>query len=482
MSTAPTRLSPAANLLRNSRLFSIPPPLPPPPPIVTSQSYQDSTTATLPYPTHAAIQTSRLSRRKGDWGLKRSLPAKLSRKQATQAIRIFGGIDTVEHIADYESAGDHVVNFQKWQALHLPVVRPPHPNLRAVEQKVQHFSGGPRSSVFESEVDNAVKPKKNEGSRWRFKGPWLQGLSGLEFDVYLKEIRPRKEEFREYLRGFIADDKIRRLKERAQAQAQTFDEASDAINVSDDELQEYIKVLRKRPVEFTEIMAAFLDIPEGPKKNVDNMTRLEELVSHEYAVTGPPKTHPSAGLSYLRSNAYVINHPDAGPQLHRPPIRGRMLRYTPGSDTKGVYGIAGVATGIFAGPRSFADAYKPQTEDDTREDPVGGRKLLAQPFHASLTAEGRIGLAIRTASPEARALYMEEEQPQPEPKPEPIASPQANIRQDNIRQASRVAPLDSNYGQNQQQIQQNRLKISPQSATGMDRLNTMIGGRPGALR
>lgn len=492
MSTAPTRLSPAANLLRNSRLFSIPVPLPPPPPIVTSQSYQDSSTATLPYPTHAAIETSRLSRRKGDWGLKRSLPTKLSRKQATQAIRIFGGIDTIEHVTDYESAGDHVVNFQKWQALHLPVVRPPQPDLKSPRYVPEYLPGGPKSSVFEPEIDNTIKPEMGKKPRWRFEGPWLQGLSGLEFDVYLKEVRSRKEEFREYLRGVLAKDKSRRLRERARDQAQESDEASTTTNVSGGELQEYIKVLRKRPAEFTEMMAAFLDIPEGPKTNINDMTRIEELASLEYAGTGPPKTHPSAGLSYLRSSAYVTNHPDAGPQLYRPPVRGRMLSYNQGSDDRGVYGVSGLATSILADKRSLTDSYKQPTEDETREDPVGGRKFLAEPVHASVTAEGRIELAIRTASEESRALYIEEEQPQPDPKSEmaegrqadgrQAAGRQSDVRQLNVRQASRVDPLDSNYGQDQQQLQQNQLKISPQSAPSMDRLNTIMGGSPGALR
>ena len=86
-------LSPTANLLRNSRLFSLPNPLPRP---VVGETVgagitKASDSATLPYPTHQAIVTTRSSLARGDWGLKRNLPARARVLQSSDPVlRILG--------------------------------------------------------------------------------------------------------------------------------------------------------------------------------------------------------------------------------------------------------------------------------------------------------------------------------------------------------------------------------------------------------
>jgi hypothetical protein len=51
-------------------------------------------------------------------------------------------------------------------------------------------------------------------------------------------------------------------------------------------------------------------------------------------------THPSAGLSYLRSNQLLPNHPILGPQRNEPPVRARFIGKV-GSEKKALYGVAG---------------------------------------------------------------------------------------------------------------------------------------------
>ncbi len=106
MSKAAT--SPTARLLQNSRLFSLPRPLPAPPleGLSSTGLFRASETATTPYPTLQAITTPRSSLSRGDFGLKRALPAKTTRHTSTPHVRIRAQ-DTYEHVTEFASAADH---------------------------------------------------------------------------------------------------------------------------------------------------------------------------------------------------------------------------------------------------------------------------------------------------------------------------------------------------------------------------------------
>src|SRR5947207_4919817 len=107
------RVSPAANLLRKSRLFALPPSLSPPVQPPTSSQVSESDTATLPYPIRAAIETPRSSLARGDWGLKRPLPSKSTTTSSSSPVVRVNYLDTFEHITDFESAADHTVTLEK---------------------------------------------------------------------------------------------------------------------------------------------------------------------------------------------------------------------------------------------------------------------------------------------------------------------------------------------------------------------------------
>lgn len=192
------RLSPSANLLRNSRLFALPPV------IARPKAERESPTATTPYPTHTAIETTPSSLSKGDWGLKRPLPRdpRTRRRKggkiygtSTPIIRI-GDIDSIDHITDFESAADHAINLQKFQDMNMPLTRRTEYGYQPAGQL-----GLSHRSVFDPSADNtdADNLSPSEG-RWKFKGPLISMQKEGEFQEYLeKTVKDRKRAFIRFL-------------------------------------------------------------------------------------------------------------------------------------------------------------------------------------------------------------------------------------------------------------------------------------------
>lgn len=379
---ANARLSPAASLLRNSRLFAIPAPLTP----VTL----GSDTATQPYPTHAAIETPPSSWVRGDWGFKRSLPLKSTAKTGTTTIRVQNGIDSIEHITDFESAADHVLTLRKWRELNLPV------------QFTKKQGRGDRSSVFETSVDNITTPKMSSHRRWRYKGPWLAGQAGWDFDALVKRVKSQKGEFREYVRERLSAEKKSSTRQEARDAGLDLNQV-EMPKVTDEELDEYIRHLRATPTAFGPLIAEFLDLPEGPREDKSGKsTSLDTftygrttLATEAYSETGPPTTHPSAGLSYYRSGAHVINHPVFGPQKDNLAVEARLLR--PGFRRKiGDVGVAGFVVALTTNTSNATKSWQPQP---------GGVKMLVSPRKAVVDSDGRLHLHAQGASIPAEAVY-----------------------------------------------------------------------------
>lgn len=118
-------LSPTATLLRTSRLFSLPKPLPTPP---VGEHFGSGTTrasdsATLPFPTHQAIATTKSSLARGDWGLKRPLPRRSRLLQVSDPVLRVTQLDTIEHVTDFDSAADHVRTRQKFEEMAVPMMK-----------------------------------------------------------------------------------------------------------------------------------------------------------------------------------------------------------------------------------------------------------------------------------------------------------------------------------------------------------------------
>lgn len=407
-------LSPTASLLRSSRLFSLPPPLPRPShESLTSAGFtRFSETATLPHPTHQALATPQSSLSRGDWGLKRPLPLRSTTKTSTPTFRI-DAIDTLEHITEYESAADQTLTLQKWQSMNIPI---------SAEVERKGVVRKAYKSVFERHLDNTALPTEGNptrAERWKYNGPWVAGKTEGEFQAYLKKIRRRKGEFREYLREYVRAQHTADRKREYQAEGRDLAELEkNPVEVDDRLLDDEIKRIRGDPTlgsTLSTVIRDFLDLPALPTRmpssssSFSNSTysRLQEETARMLAKaeSGPPKTHPSAGLSYLRTASYVQNHPILGPQAERTPVQARILspKNLGQSPAQGKLGVGGVV----------ADTSQDSTFDDKNVpglsyldiDTEGGGKVWVSPLNATVDAKGRINLRVKRARPEAVGVH-----------------------------------------------------------------------------
>ena len=394
------RLSPTADLLRNSRLFALPNPLPRPnkPPLpfnFGNNSNLESDTATQRYPTHAAIETTEEGLGRGDWGLKRALPLRSTTRTSTPTVRI-GNVDSIDHITDFASAADHVLTLRKWQELDMPLsvmVRE-----RRASQRVP-----PPQSVFESDIDNtAIHPDSVE-ERWKFAGPWLTGQDEFEFEDYLKRtVKKQKAAFREFLRLRMAKSQVAAKRREAVENGNDVTETPENINeeaskITDGAVDFLMKQLGQNQDAMQRTLEEFLDLPRrhGASRSMAGQP--------SYNDKGPPRTHPSAGLSYLRTASHRFNHPIHGPQEDKTPTLSRVLKpqavlALTGRQTNkrnAIVGVAGVTAEDPAKPFATGD-HLPDIEV-LQPDKKGGGKVWTQPTRAEIDVQGAIQLTYKRA-------------------------------------------------------------------------------------
>jgi hypothetical protein len=372
----------------------------------------NSDSATSPYPTHLAITTPPSSLSRGDWGLKRPLPLRSTARTSTPHIRIIS-IDAWERVTEFESATNHTLTLQKWQEMNLPLSTPGAPSNGFYLGSYKAKGMG----VFEEDM-NGSKVKK-DSQRWKFKGPWLAGQTAIEFNEYIRnEIRRRKPEFLDFLREVKAREDTKIAQKDAEERMESAPTPIKPSDITDDKMRQYIRELRCDRMTLFKLIRHFFDLPPTSsklaalqnyaQKNKEGFGPTVSTINYEsflsdsdspYAVTGPPKTHPSAGLSYLRTDSKIYNHPVYGPQAQPPPILGRIVqpKNTIGA-TSAKVGIAGVV----------ADA--PPTLDHFRQrarsklshpglnyidpDKEGGSKIWLRPTSASIDPQGRIDIKV----------------------------------------------------------------------------------------
>ena len=460
------RLSPAASLLRNSKLFALPPAIALPATPPSSSEITSSNTATTVHPQYAAIETTTTSGNYGDWGFKRPLPQKVTKNTNNPVVRLVGGIDTREHIADFESAADHVLTLRKFEELDQPL---------KVSQESQRdtTSAFGRSnlhySVFKPTLDNTtnlgssapgraspsgvwpnVKPddvakrlpekiqarlavfkdarRTEEGGRrlddptsgvaqlrratnlpafqrrWRYAGPSLVQISDLEFDEYLHSLGDKELGL---LRNRIKDDLARDKNVKARDMGQV-GHTHQPSEISEEECNDYLRYLRNEPGRFGPLIAELLDLPEvkpPPVYSRKQTTRWDygrsTLASPEWEEKGPPRTHPSAGLSYVQIEARANNHPIRGPQLQRAPVVARAVKTRAGrSGTDSDFGLAGFVT---AKPETPSTLYR----NDSFAPQSGGLKVPLLPTSAVIQPDG----TLRLNSTQVRDHVIVDDQP-----------------------------------------------------------------------
>jgi hypothetical protein len=418
-------------LLRASRVFSIPSPLPQPQGELSSGAVFNSDSATLPHPTHLTITTPQAALKRGDWGFKRPLPLRSTTRTSTPFIRV-KAIDTFEHITEFGSSADHTLSLQKWHEMGIPLSTP-------AKQTNSNFGIEEQSSgksVFEASIDR-IAPTEGQvlgkdDVRWKFSGPWLAGLTEGDFNAYvLKEVRKRKVEFRNFLRAAYAAETTQSQQRRATEEGEDIEAIRPAVqasDITDEQLTDYIKALRRDRTKLNQHVRSFLDLPPSPNFKFSEESLLSpisaifESVQGEvqatsdspYAESGPPKTHPSAGLSYSRTASHTFNHPLYGPQKYPPPVQARVVM-PKGAATGNfapVLGVGGFAVDVPASDLSFQSNPRndrntaPQIPGLARVDPaaVGGSKAWVHPKHARIDPKGRVILKVVKADPEAIAV------------------------------------------------------------------------------
>lgn len=411
-------VSPGAALLRASRMFSMPAPIPAAPGDFASATKHHSPTATIPHPTYLSVTTPSSSRINGDWGFKRPLPLKTTTNTTIPLVRV-RQVDSTEHVTDFQSASDHTLTLEKFKELHMPITLPPPESHHATF----HFTHTDTRSVFEEERDVTAIPEGMEeemqNKRWRFKGPWLAGLTDGEFERYLeKQVRAKRGEFRAFLRKRLAtemtNDRVRKASEDA---SEVEPESVSAEEVTDRQLAAYIKRLRSDSVELYQLVSLFLDLaPLSPPVRPSELHPgkiYEMYAKNPYSPIGPPRTHPSAGISYLRTRNFQENHPLYGPQLKHTPVEGRVVmpRHPASGNPNPVVGVGGFI--VKASQNSSFNTFKPSNRQGDRSlveydlETSGGTKKFVDVKDAHIDTTGRV--IMRIADPDWESKLVQEE-------------------------------------------------------------------------
>ena len=237
--------------------------------------------------------------------------------------------------------------------------------------------------------------------RYRHDGPWLAGMTADEFERWLeKSVSGRTTEFRGLVRTELESQ--RRISARATAMdaGESLDEAAlqKRALVTEEDLTNRMRELRANPSLFAPLIAKMFDLPEGPIiASVQKSQQAGQwpyarktLTSEHYRDNGPPRTHPSAGLSYL-GQRLSQNDAEYGPQEGSSTQIGRILKSgrAPGSMVPThTIGLAGVVA-INEQPRTLTNSYTPEK---------GSRSVPLRPNGVSVTAEGTIALTAQDDS------------------------------------------------------------------------------------
>ncbi|KAK3953460.1 mitochondrial ribosomal protein MRP51 [Pseudoneurospora amorphoporcata] len=399
-------LSPGGALLRTSRMFSLPQPIPPPP--SNKLSLFNDKPPTEAYPTQQVLTTFESSRSRGDWGLKRPLPLRLTTTSTYGMVKV-KEMDSIEAITDFSSGTQHGLTLKKFQALNIPISTP-----SEISDPSRLFRPVQRS-VFEADTDvTAFSPDEQiqeAEKRWKFSGPWLAGMTPGEFKEYLaKTVRPKRNEFRKFIQNKLAAQKTeaanRELQETAALRGDAVAETQEPFkpeSISDEEVTEYLRRLRNDNQVLYDLVGQFLDLaPLKPPQAAEARHQNPLIISlratdSPYGGRGPPITHPSAGISYLRTAAYLDNHPIYGPQKSHPPVQARVLK--PRRGGLGQDAKVGVAGFVADGPLGTGHSNMKGNTITEKFDPSieGGAKLWVNVEKATVDSTGRVQLTVNDA-------------------------------------------------------------------------------------
>ncbi|KAF5646775.1 mitochondrial ribosomal subunit domain protein [Fusarium sp. NRRL 52700] len=410
-------VSPGGALLRSSRLFSLPKPLPEPQSTNLHIGDHKSPTMTRQYPQHQSITSPLSSREKGDWGFKRPFPLKSTLTSSTPLIRV-NQVDSIESVTDFASAADHTLSLEKFQEMRVPLSIPKGNERSGISAR----NGAWRKSVFEDDLDfTEYRRGRVDDKRWKFRGPWLARMTEGDFIGYLdKKVRPKRAEFRQLLKTRLADSLNSKRATAAMEQGNTAPDQIRAEDITEDQFTDYVRSLRSDRATLYGLVSKFLDLaPLGqPVGIIQTFLAGGENAAAEspYGKSGPPPSHPSAGISYLRTNSFMENHPVYGPQKNRTPVLSRVVypRHGPGPAKLGVGGFVADSP---PGDNEFNTRDFRQRVSQNRKmltgithldtTTFGGAKAYVIPETATVDPSGKVVLQLREADPEAQLVARE---------------------------------------------------------------------------
>ncbi|PTB64669.1 hypothetical protein BBK36DRAFT_1135882 [Trichoderma citrinoviride] len=411
-------VSPGGALLRTSRMFSIPKPLPEPPSTNLHIGDHKSATMTRPYPQHQSLTSPLASREKGDWGLKRPFPLKSTMATSTPYIRV-KQVDTVENVTNFASAADHSLSLEKFQELRVAMSVPFNTDKKSHASSTRSELW--HKSVFEEDMDfTDFKGGRGDDRRWKFQGPWLARMTEGEFVEYLnKKVRPKRAHFRALLKEKLADDITTSQNKAALDAGKEAPPKFEVRDITEAQFTEYLRALRNDRVTLYALVSKFLDLaPLGqPVGFIHAFWADRDSLAPEspYGKSGPPPSHPSAGISYLRTSSFMENHPVYGPQAKKTPALARVV-YPRSGHIPPKLGVGGFVADTPSGdnefnPRTLARMSVPKgvlngiMHLDTTT--FGGAKAYVEAATATVDPSGKVVLQLRETSPEAQVIARE---------------------------------------------------------------------------
>ena len=293
-------------------------------------------------------------------------------------------------------------------------------------QEQQQRRRGVSRSRRRQMVEEDVRPRQ----RWKYAGPWIAGMSEGEFQQFLeRRIEGRKGEWREYLRKYQVEEAIKQRRSRARdvgqpLSAQDIEKLKRHLRPTDADLDELEKGLREEHTSdpsnknlsstLTALLTSFLDLPTIPNSQSSdpNMSKVKDPLLQHLAPTmiaeeGPPSTHPGAGLSYLRTNAIMENHPLYGPQKYRKPVEARVVRPRTANgpnERNAKLGVGGVVAQDSASATYTSGQRIPEDDKMAHQlDPnsEGGNKLWVETKGAYVSEKGHLHLQLERADRDA---------------------------------------------------------------------------------
>lgn len=407
-------MSPGGALLRSSRLFSVPKPLPEPPSANLHIGDHKSPTMTRSYPQYQSITSPLSSREKGDWGFKRPFPLKSTLTTSTPLIRV-KQVDSIENVTDFASAADHSLSLEKFQEMRVAMSIPKNTDKTGTTQNSIWVK-----SVFEEDMDFTDFQKgKADDRRWKFQGPWLARMTEGDFQKYLeKNVRPKRVQFRQLLLERLAADMTSKAKAKAVDQGKPAPPPTKVSEITPEQFTNYMRALRTDRATLYGIVSKFLDLaPLGqPVGIIQTFWSGGDAVESPYGKSGPPPSHPSAGISYLRTNSYMENHPVYGPQARRTPVLARVV-YPRSGAAPAKLGVGGFVADVPAGENEFnARNYRSRLTPRKKQlagithldtETFGGAKAFVDPHTASVDPSGKVVMRLLEAEPESQLIAKE---------------------------------------------------------------------------